>query len=195
MKTFGCAVAIAFVCLAGMAQADLITNGSFNADLSGWGEVPANCIWYDATADGGDGGAALLQSSSYLYQYDTAHPFAAGETYTVSFQASGIGYASSLVARFYDSATVTAVSGITVPAAELGTGNPVDFKSYSYQYVVEPSRVGHNWVVCFDALNDNVYLGVDNVSVTATVVPEPAMLTLLAAGLVGLLAYAWRNRK
>jgi hypothetical protein len=30
---------------------------------------------------------------------------------------------------------------------------------------------------------------------SATVVPEPGTLALLAAGLMGLLAYAWRKRK
>lgn len=35
----------------------------------------------------------------------------------------------------------------------------------------------------------------DNVSVSSTTVPEPCTISLLAAGLVGLLAYAWRKRK
>jgi hypothetical protein len=38
---------------------------------------------------------------------------------------------------------------------------------------------------------------VDNVRVTATptATPEPSTLVLLASGLIGLLAYAWRKRK
>jgi hypothetical protein len=35
----------------------------------------------------------------------------------------------------------------------------------------------------------------DNVSVTATAVPEPSTLTCAIAGLVGLLAYAWRKKR
>jgi hypothetical protein len=34
----------------------------------------------------------------------------------------------------------------------------------------------------------------DNVSVTTSTVPEPTTLTLLASGLLGLLAYAWKKR-
>jgi hypothetical protein len=197
MKTFQCVVAIILVCLAGALQADvvsgnLLTNGAFDTDLTGWQEVSANCIWYDSTGDGGQGGVALLQANSYLYQYNTDHPFAAGETYTVSFQASGIGLAGPLVARFYDSTTSTVVGGVTLFGADLGTGNPVDFKTYSYQYVVDPSRVGHNWLVAFDSGGANVYAGVDNVSVTA--IPEPMTVTLLLMGLIGMMAYAWRKR-
>lgn len=35
----------------------------------------------------------------------------------------------------------------------------------------------------------------DNLSVKSTAVPEPSMITILAAGLAGLLAYAWKKRK
>ena len=37
------------------------------------------------------------------------------------------------------------------------------------------------------------YFGIDSVSLS--VVPEPSTLVLLAAGLFGLLAYAWRKRR
>jgi len=41
----------------------------------------------------------------------------------------------------------------------------------------------------------STWIGVDNVSLTFTPAPEPSALVLLAMGLFGLLAYAWRKRK
>ena len=38
-------------------------------------------------------------------------------------------------------------------------------------------------------------VALDNVVITAAVVPEPTTLMLVATGVVGLLAYAWRKRK
>ena len=35
----------------------------------------------------------------------------------------------------------------------------------------------------------------DNAIVTTSAIPEPGTLTLLATGLIGLLAYAWRKRR
>ena len=44
-------------------------------------------------------------------------------------------------------------------------------------------------------LYNNNYGNIDSIVLTATTVPEPTTLTLLVAGLTGLLAYAWRRRK
>ena len=41
--------------------------------------------------------------------------------------------------------------------------------------------------------NTGVFL--DNVRLTSTAVPEPSTLALLAGGLFGLVAYAWKKRK
>jgi hypothetical protein len=37
--------------------------------------------------------------------------------------------------------------------------------------------------------------GLDNVSLTSSPIPEPSTIVLLASGLIGLLAYAWRKRR
>jgi len=45
--------------------------------------------------------------------------------------------------------------------------------------------------------NDSGFLALDDISVTpaTTAVPEPASLTLLGLGSLGLLGFGWRRRK
>lgn len=56
---------------------------------------------------------------------------------------------------------------------------------------------GQNLVIglCGSSTGADGRVAFDNVRVTDTVVPEPCSLFLLASGLVGLIAYAWRKRK
>jgi hypothetical protein len=203
MKTFLCVMATALICLAGAAKADLIVNGNFDTDLSGWSYVPttgttAGTMW-DYNSDGSNPAFADLHLVTYLYQGNTTHPFAEGETYTISFTASGEGATGKLLARFYDAATNTPVASLTLTRDDLGTGDPVNFKPYSFQYVVDPSRIGHAWELDFDSADDGanpaVWTGVDSVHVTVSSIPEPTALILLATGLIGLVAYAWRKRR
>jgi hypothetical protein len=50
-------------------------------------------------------------------------------------------------------------------------------------------------VALYNPTSDYPQVCVDDVSAVYTAVPEPTMLALLATGVIGLLAYAWRKRR
>ncbi len=56
-------------------------------------------------------------------------------------------------------------------------------------------QIGIEFGVATATHNDNYYYGTDNVRLTSTPTPEPGVLALLAAGLAGLLCYAWRKSR
>lgn len=108
--------------------------------------------------------------------------FASGQSATISFWVGAQGTASN-------SLTQVKIAGDSMPGMSDGKSKTIawdangtcfiDFSSqiYSGSYVNQPTAF-------------------DNISVIAHgQVPEPGTLILLAGGLVGLLAYAWRKRK
>jgi len=74
---------------------------------------------------------------------------------------------------------------LTLPTSPVGVGNTARLYFTSTDIPASPPDLPQ-W-----------NKGMDNVSVTLTSgeVPEPSTLVLLAAGLFGLLAYAWKKRR
>jgi hypothetical protein len=99
------------------------------------------------------------------------------------------GLAGTTYLHCTDAATANAPQQDADNLVDCYYSNPADESlAYFYQsYAINgpAGSLGPNWVEPQDV----------NVQVFGSVVPEPTALTLLAAGLVGLLASAWRKRK
>lgn len=181
--------------LAATSQASLITNGTFDTDLSGWTFVPyVNSSWGGATWLPDQGGSAGIwgdvSADGYLRQDNISHPFASGETFDVDFSVATYGGGKpNVTVTLYDTTPVVpeAVASLNVaPASYNATLAP-----FGFSYVVEPSRVGHTWRLDITPMQWGGWVGVDAVSVTA--IPEPTSAALLGTGLLSL--FVRRNRR
>jgi hypothetical protein len=82
-----------------------------------------------------------------------------------------------------------------------GTFTDVSFSINSDDYIVPGAESGNEdgYIAEGDAITLMLLIGsgvcMDNVRLTVADVPEPSTLALLAAGLIGMLAYGWRKHK
>jgi hypothetical protein len=175
---------------AGLATADLVPNGGFDTDLSGWSQAgPGPWVWFDAPASGSpEGGAAIFfgTGDTWLYQPNCTTPpaFVAGQTYELSFLASGSGASVGTTLR----ADITTGSGLHSTYVTLTD----HYQQYSVVFAATAADVGQPFQPGFLGVG-GLIMGVDSVRLNA-VAPEPSALVLTLLGLSGLLAYAWRRR-
>jgi hypothetical protein len=192
-------MALSLVCMTGMAQAaNLVTNGDFATDKSGWDTNGYFVDATDPTAYIPDPGALWLSADKHCRQV-TGQTIAANEVYTLSFDAANTneveGSDPNVVhAWLYssgDSAVLADSGSISLP----GTATEV-WNTYSFQFTTLAGQayVGQTIGVEF-ATAGYGYCGVDNFSLTVMTVPEPAAIVLVVTGVIGLLCYAWRKRK
>ncbi len=159
--------------LSALAQANLITNGDFDTDLSGWTYLPwVNTSWGGTRWAVDQGGCAAIwgdgAEGGYLYQDNTDHPFATNELYDVTFAVAWLGTGKpSVKISLFDITPTTPVSlaSMTIPGSQLGE----TFTSYSFQYTVDPALAGHNWRLDVNPLVWGGWVGVDQLSVNATI--------------------------
>ena len=214
-RVFRFAVVVMLVCFAVVAQADtqLLTNPGCVVGDGGWaftngvsygtaagGETVPNDIWMNG----------LNCNPPYLDYVTnmTTHSIAAGEQFSVAWDAASDGTASgvtneqmtvSLFAQQPNLATGGVLTPIVSQTIDLGISGTwasydglgftaavgADYlgKTIGVQFYLSNPAGGHNWAAF------------TNVNLNLTTVPEPNALALLVAGIVSLLAYAWRKRK
>lgn len=174
MKAFRLlAVVLATVGLgAGVAHANLITNGDFSAGLTGWTETNSCCYYTDAAGfhEGAIGTNGMLSQT-----FTTT----AGDPLVLSFEYGSDGGGGS--AYQYVTFDNVLVAGSLVSGAS-------PYQAYTFAL---GSATGLD-TITFSGRNDPSYNVLNNVVVN---VPEPSSLALLGLGLAGLGFIKRRDQK
>jgi hypothetical protein len=211
------AVALAALCSAGAAQANLVTNGSFEAPnivggayqlyaggattITGWTVIaPGDSI--QLTPDTYMGlkaseGRQWLDLTG-IYGYDKgvqSDPFATtvGQHYTVSFDVGNY-------VPFGPSTLGLSINGgaeqrFTNSSLATTADYPMNWAHFSLDYVATGASTQLSFLGRANgALSNNGGIGLDHVSFTATAVPEPETAALLLVGL-GALGFVGRRSR
>ena len=142
-----------------------------------------------------------------------AHEAAGAAIYSSEYASD---YAGKIKAWAWNSSTETwgwgdYTASIVSTGSWFGLKYDIDLDNYTYDILVDTGS-GYFEAISDVALKPGVeyaldtlvfyaqgktgsYFWVDDCLMTGPEVPEPSTLTLLAAGLIGLLAYAWKKRK
>ena len=168
-----------------------------------------------ATASGSHVGQLNVSHNSSVYGYqDLSSTFVAGSTYTLNvaigmrndkttdlYSAASADWAISLVD--VNTSTALATRSGTIQNNTASTGFLTDqaltyvatsaVAGDSIEVRISGSTVGKSSVV--SGGYTYALIGVDNVRLDASAVPEPTSITLVVTGVLGLLAYAWRKRR
>ncbi len=157
------------------ASADLIVNGNFDTDLSGW--TTSTWAWYDAASTGSPGGPAALTLSpvdGWLTQTCATPGLIQGQTYELSFLSSGAGASAGT----YMQIGLTTGAGVHNYSVVLGNSY---YEAHNFLYTATAADVGQPLQVAFFGPG-GLIMGVDSVSFN--LVPEPATMGLLLSGAV-----------
>lgn len=199
---FAAALVLSLVVLTGTTQADLITNGTFNADLSGWSVSGRAEGWFPGLPEGeADVKYESAATAGLLTQ--SIGTLSVGKKYDVSYQTqSNGGVATQIFAQLaYNSGDTTwtplapSPSTVDIPA---DSGRPWVTHTFSFTTVDGQPYIDKALRFEMGAASGgdiSGWTGFDNVVVNVSNVPEPSAIVLCAIGLFGLLCYAWKKRK
>lgn len=208
------AVVAALIAGCGAAQANLLTNGSFelgslqnsgystetmgSTNMTGWTVVGDNLAWFHSAFNGGE--LTASEGVKFLDLTNTTtgcNPCGGveqniatviGETYALSFD---LGSSSIYAVPSSITATMQIVVGGVVSQTFTSTASGANnWESFSKTFVASSANTTIRLVGSF-AQQD--YVGLDNVSVVATPVPEPGAWALMLAGLAAVGSVASRR--
>jgi hypothetical protein len=213
MRTTRILAIVAVFSVAGVAQADLIQNGDFEAGGTNWGMVDEPYITNTAIFGSSASTVLQIQTSTAgqtlgVYQHITVDSAGAasftmqgmGRNTTDPFNAYSISDCGTLFMNLYagsitDFSSATPITADSSVLPDLST-SAVAF-SKTYNSLIEGTYTVFVGGTAADPIGGyGLFQGaIDNVSFTVTTTPEPSTIVLLASALVGLSAYAWRKRK
>jgi hypothetical protein len=194
LLVLGCAA------IAPLGYGDLL-NGDFSSNLDGWSTIGDVSVVSEVAALGDDG-----QWYSALYQFVASTP----GLYEIEFDFYGglseevpdFTFPDTFFASLY---FIDDPGGFDLPGGIYGDAvglMDMDYSgAYSDEGIITPSGIGPGWqhfsmsfdiipafeLADFNFINNDSYCLVDNVAITP-IIPEPATLSILGGGLLGLLA-------
>lgn len=201
-RVMGIVFVILLVCMGGSLKANMIVNGGFDTDMSGW-TIPLGTAGHlDGTESNPspDGPSVYLNYTTWL-STDPAEPLVAGQTYEVSFLARILGSAGEInaVDETLYAHVNSNVNGVVAPYTVHFTST---WEEYSFQFTPTSAEAVGNYSLAFlNCAAEAGYgtggtgyaqFGIDSVSLNA--VPEPSTILLLLGGLLSTLLIRRRYR-
>jgi hypothetical protein len=200
-RILGIVLAASLACLIGVAQADttnLVSNGEFDTGISDWHDWNGKVTPLNAETSTSPNGASVSFGNNAWFSTNPATALVAGQTYELSLY--GTVLSAGAGANDVDKTLYAKVALGSTNYVEFTPTLTSDWKRYSIQFTPTSACSGYELALLNSIANEGnrgggvaaCVFGIDSVSLSA--VPEPSAITLMACGVLGLVAYAWRKR-